>query len=299
MNRFRTLTTALLLAALISTAPAASWTGSVHNVTDGSSWWIHRQSGTMKLNISSSVEGEIAPIAVTPAGRVLSPHYSGMADLDANDVRLQERTAALEGTYSSEEQISLKAEAEASVNRTYSKPAGSNVWTITLEENWPVALNASRTVDYVGKNINDRDRAGNSGDSVGASFLYNKELSRERNVALRLERLNATVIATNDTIISVDVFPTRSTVYYITSHSTGIADLRYRQLDSRGDLINLGEERYSGTYDITRKVEMESVYTNDTDEKDWLSCCVGGCSDLDPCEIASWGEVGVFDCACS
>lgn len=299
MNQSRVLTAALLFAALISTASAASWTGDVHNVTDGSSWWIHRQSGTMRLDFSGSVEGEIAPIAVTPAGRVLAPYYSGLTDLDANDVRLRERTAALEGTYSSEELISLRAEAEASVNRTYSKPAGSNVWTITWEENWPVTLNASKTVDYLGKNINDRDCAGNNGDSIGANFLYNKELSQERNVALRLDGLNATVVATNDTIISADVFPTRSTVYDITSHSTGIADLKYRQTDSRGEVINFGEERYSGTYDITRKVEMELVYTNETNKTDWLSCCVGGCSDIDHCDLASWGEAEVFDCVCS
>jgi len=289
----------LLLAGLISSASAVSYTFGVDNVTDGSSWWIHRQSGTIGFDLSGSVEGEIAPIAVTPAGRVLSPYYSGLADLKADDVRLRQRTAALEGTYSSEELIKLRAEAEADVNRTYFKPAGSDVWTITLEENWPVSLNASKTVDYLGKNINDRDCAGNNGDSIGASFLYNRELSRERNVALRLDRLNATVVATNDTIISADVFPTRSTVYDITSHSTGIADLKYRQTDSRGEVVNFGEERYSGTYDINRKVEMESVYTNETNKTDWLSCCVGGCSDLDPCLLVSWGEAGVFDCACS
>jgi len=182
---------------------------------------------------------------------------------------------------------------------TYAKPAGSDIWTITWEENWPVTLNASKTVDYVGRNINDRDRAGNSGDLVGASFLYNKELSRERNVALRLDGLNATVIATDEQILRADVFTTRSTVYDITSHSTGIADLKYSQVDSQGEVLNLGEERYSGTYDITRKVEMVSIDTNETDEKDWLSCCVGGCSDLDPCSLASWGETGVFDCVCS
>ena len=286
------------MAGLISSASGASYTFGVDNVTDGSSWWIHRQSGTIGFDFSGSVEGDIAPITVTPAGRVLSPYYSGMADLDANDVRLKERTAALEGTYSSDEIITLRAEAEADVNRTYTKPAGSEVWTITLEENWPVTLNASKTIDYLGKNINDRDCAGNNGDSVGANFLYNKELSRERTVALRLDRLNVTVVATNDTIISADVLPTRSTVYDITSHSTGIADLRYRQTDSRGEVINLGEERYSGTYDINRKIEMEFVYTNETNKTDWLSCCVGGCSDIDPCDLASWGESRVFDCAC-
>ena len=289
----------LLMAGLISTASAASYTLDVDNVTDGSSWWIHRQSGTIGFDLSSSVEGDIAPITVTTAGRILSPYYSGMADLDANDVRLRERTAALEGTYSSDELIKLRADADASVNMTYVKPAGSDIWTITLEENWPVTLNASKTVDYVGRNINDRDRAGNSGDLVGASFLYNKELSRERNVALRLDGLNATVIATDEQILRADVFTTRSTVYDITSHSTGIADLKYSQVDSQGEVLNLGEERYSGTYDITRKVEMVSIDTNETDEKDWLSCCVGGCSNLDPCSLASWGETGVFDCVCS
>ena len=289
----------LLLVGLISSASAASWTFGVDNVTDGSSFWISRQSANMSFDLSGSVEGDISPIAVTPAGRVLSPYYSGMADLDVNDVRLKERTAALEGTYSSEELISLKAEATASVNRTYSKPAGSNVWTITLEENWPVTLNASKTVDYLGKNINDRDRAGNNGDLVGSSFLYNTELSRERDVALRLERLNATIIATNDTIISADVLATRSTVYDTTSRSTGIADLRYRQIDSRGEVVNLGEERYSGTYEITRRIEMELSYAKETNETDWLSCCVGGCSDTDPCDLTSWGEAGVFDCVCS
>jgi hypothetical protein len=298
MNGIRVLTTMLLLAALISTASATSYTFGVDNVTDGSSWWIHRQSGTMKLDLASSVDGDIAPIAVTPVGRILSPYYSGLADLEANDVRLQERTAALEGTYSSEELISLKAEAEADVNLTYAKPSGSDVWTINLEERWPVTLNASRTVDYLGKNINDRDCTENNGDSVGSTFLYNAELSRERNAFLRLDRFNATVVATNDTIVSADVFATRSTVYDTKSHSTGIADLRYRQIDSREDLINLGEERYTGTYDITRRVEMESVYNNTMNETDWLSCCVGGCTDLDPCSLVSWGEVGVFDCAC-
>jgi hypothetical protein len=288
----------LLLAGLISSASAASYTFGVDNVTDGSSFWISRQSANMSFDLTSSVEGEIAPIAVTPAGRVLSPYHSAHADIDANDVRLKERTGALEGTYSSEELINLKADASASVNRTYFKPAGSDIWTITLEENWPVTLNASRTVDYLGKMINDRDCAGNNGDAVGSSFFYNTELSRERDVALRMERLNATVIATKDTIISTDVFATRSTVYDTTSRSTGIADLRYRQTGSRGDVINLGEERYSGTYEITRRIEMELAYANETNETDWLSCCVGGCSDTDPCGLPV-GGVGLFDCVCS
>ena len=298
MNRYRALTTALLLAGLISGASAASYTFGVDNITDGSSFWITRQSANISFEMESSVEGDIAPIAVTPSGRVLSPYYSGSSDLAANDVRLQERTAALEGTYSSQEMIDLLAKTSGGVNRTYFKPAGSEIWTITLTESWPLRLNASKTTDYLGKMINDRDSAGNNGDVVGSSFLYNPELSRERNVAMRLDRLNATVIATNDTIISTDVYPTRSTVYDTASHSTGIADLRYRQVGEGGRLINLGEERYEGTFDITRRVEMEFVYTNKTNKTDWLSCCVGGCSDLDPCSFPR-DSAGIFSCVCS
>ena len=40
MDAYRTLTTALLLAGLISSASAASYTFGVYNVTDGSYFWI-------------------------------------------------------------------------------------------------------------------------------------------------------------------------------------------------------------------------------------------------------------------
>jgi hypothetical protein len=43
----------------------------------------------MKFDLSGSVEGDIAPIAVTPTGRSLSPYHSAHADLDANDARLR------------------------------------------------------------------------------------------------------------------------------------------------------------------------------------------------------------------
>lgn len=57
MNRSNALKASLLFAALISTTSAASWIGGVDNVSDGSSWWISRQSATMRLDLTSSVEG--------------------------------------------------------------------------------------------------------------------------------------------------------------------------------------------------------------------------------------------------
>jgi hypothetical protein len=46
----------------------------VYNVTDGSSFRISRESANMALDLSGSVEDDIAPISVTPSGRVLSPY---------------------------------------------------------------------------------------------------------------------------------------------------------------------------------------------------------------------------------
>ncbi len=288
---------ALFLAALISSASAVSWTGGVYNVTDGSSWWIHRQSANLSFDLSSSVEGEIAPI-IGPGGRVLSSFHAHYTDIDVNDVRLKERTAALEGVYSSEDEIKLRADATSSVNMTETKPAGSNVWTITFEENWPVALNASRMIDYTGTGLNDRDCVGNNLDSVGATFLYNKEFSKGRTAGLKLDRMNATVIATDDTIIRADVMPTRSTDYGLESHSTGIADLRYRQTYPDETAHNSGLERYYGTYDIKRNIEMRSVYSDLVNKTDWLSCCIEGCYGMDPVNSGWWSESEVFDCVC-
>ena len=57
MNRSNALKASLLLAALISTTYAASWTGGVDNVSDVSSWWISRQSASLSFGLTSSVEG--------------------------------------------------------------------------------------------------------------------------------------------------------------------------------------------------------------------------------------------------
>ena len=289
----------LLFAALMSTASAVWWSGSVSNVTDGSYWGIYRESGNVSFDLSSSVEGEISAIQVTPAGRVLSAHSSRYTDVKANDVRLRERTAALEGVYSSEEDISLRAESNNTVNMTITKPAGSDVWTVTWSERWPVILDAKRSVKYEGRGINDRDCAGNNLNSVSNNFLYNQEFSMDRTTSLWLDRMNATVKATNDTILQADFMPTMSLDYSIESHSTGIADLGYRQIDTSRSVASYGEERYQGTYDIARAIRMRSNFTNFTEEQDWLSCCLGGCSDIDLEDISLWSESGVFDCVCS
>lgn len=292
----------MTLSLIAANVHAASWSGSV--TTNTTSWSINRESATVGLNLDSSVEGEISPI-VGPGGRILSAYHSYYSNVDANDVRLSERTSALVGRYSAEEVMRLRAESEKAVNLTIIKPAEGN-WIITFIENWPVTLNASKTIDYTGEGINNRDFAGNNLDYAGMNFLYNQELSKDRVANLQLERMNATVVATNknETIISADFMPTKYLGYEITSHSTGIADLKYKQKSSeydfqRSDYVTVSEgmERYVGTYDIDQKIEMRSVYVNTEENTSWLSCCFGGYQDMDA-KDTTWIEPGVFDCTC-
>lgn len=87
--------------------------------------------------------------------------------------------------------------------------------------------------------------------------------------------------------------------YEVQSHSTDIADFRYLQTGTDGSEVNYGEERYLGTYDITRKIGMESNYSKKVNKIDWLYCCIGGCSDVELAYDQTWVESEVFDCVCS
>jgi len=285
---------------LVSIASAASWSGSVD--TNTSSWSIHRQSATAYFEYTDSVEGTISSIQVTPAGRSLRPYISNYADVNFNDVRLRERTAAQEGVYSSEELIKIRAEAEKDVNLTITKPAGSDIWTIKWSESWPVVLNASRSIDYAGKNINHRDYVGNNLDYVGSNYLHNKEFSKDRRADLYLEKMNATILATDERIILAEFMPTKSIDYEIESHSTGIADLIHKFMGAdRTTVISEGEERYEGVFDIRRKIGVQTKYDGPEEEKDWLSCCVGEIfryQDIEPIDSETCREVAFFGGTC-
>ena len=81
-------------------------------------------------------------------------------------------------------------------------------------------------------------------------------------------------------------------------NATGIADLKYRQTYPDETVHNIGLERYYGTHDIKRNIEMRSVYSDLVNETNWLSCCLEGCSGIDPVNSGGWGESEVFDCVC-
>jgi hypothetical protein len=141
---------------------------------------------------------------------------------------------------------------------------------------------------YSGKEINDRDFAGNNKDFTGSDLLYKKELTKDTMFGLLLKRLNATVQATNDAILSADFMPLKEMDYRITARTTGIADMKYRQTGPSYELkhsiyttVNEGDELYYGTYDITRHIHMKSDFQNYTLTYDWLPCnCISGWIDM-------------------
>jgi len=304
----------IVLFVLSSNVSGVYWSSSVD--TNSSHWSIYRQSSNVSFNLSSSVKGNISPLDISPVGsrsRILHPYQSYYANVGNNDVRFKQRTSSLEGSYKSTDEIVMQSFVNPDeINITVDKPAGTDLYTIKYEsEKWPVFIKGSRTLAYSGLGINDRDFEGNSGDFVGASFLYNRELSKQQRTVIWLQKMNATVLATDESILLAEFKPTKYLGYEIKANTTGIADLSYRFRDSKYDVkhqnypaLSQGEERYYGTYDLLRKINMKSVFekSNETDDggDSWLPCCYAGWKDLMPFDKKGFGDAanGVFDCTC-
>jgi hypothetical protein len=58
------------------------------------SWYIYSESSNFSFNYEQSVQGQISPVDYR--GRTLSPFHSFHEDVKINDVRVKERTAAVE-----------------------------------------------------------------------------------------------------------------------------------------------------------------------------------------------------------
>lgn len=289
--------TLLAVATLISVVQGASWSGGIK--TDSDSWYIYRQSANLSFSYEQSVKGQIS--AVDFRGRSLSPFHSYYQDLDVNQVRIKERTAATQGTFSSEEQLRLDSRVNNAVNASWEKPAGSDLWTIDFYEKWPVEIFYSKSMSYSGRGINNLDSVGNNLDFVASSFLYNQEFNKERLLNMSLKRMNATVLATDEAIASSQIRATRDTEYRLDAHSTGIAGFKYRQVDPDGETVNAGDERFVGVYDISKKVRMSSAFNQHQKDDDWLPCCYGGWQDMRYYDQKGFGRSasGVFDCRCA
>lgn len=298
---------ALLLVLLIpfsDIASSESWYGYVKTTED--SWNIYRHSNNMTFQSDQYVEGKISPFQ-GPGGMRMTPYCSYFQEIDLNDVRLGARTAALEGSYRSEEVVNAKAEVRSPVGLNVEKSAQSGIYTIDFIEKWPAEVSVNRSLEYSGRGINNRDFIGNNMDYAFSNLLYNKKLSKDLSAGIALERMNATVIATDDKIILAEEKATRALDFSIEASTTGIADLKYQQLGPEWkkspkiarEILNKGEERYLGSFNITRSILMRSQFDDIRSDNDWLPCCSQGWADMNPYDKKAHSSEGVFDCTCA
>jgi hypothetical protein len=281
-----------------------SWSGYVKTTND--TWSIYRQSRNISFTSDQYIQGKVESFE-GPRGRVLSPYCSNLRDINLNDVRLKERTAAWEGNYSSSEIVEVNAKVNPPIGLDVAKRAGSDVYKIDFYEEWPVNISAYRSLKYSGKGINDRDFAGNNLDFVGANLLYNRELSKDLIINMSLDRMNATVLATDNNIIQAERKATRDLNFRLSTYTTGIADIKYQQTGPKFDsipltdyeILNKGDERYHGSFNLTTSIHMTSRFDDLKPEDDWLPCCSQGWTDMNLLDKRPHSADGIFDCTCS
>jgi hypothetical protein len=266
----------ILILAILQPGASTFWRASIS--TNSSSWSIYRLSDNLSFDSEGSIKGSVSP--VTAKGRILGCYHSRYAHISSNDVHLDERTNAREGRVVSDEITRFRAYSnDNAVINNITKPSGSPVYTFKYWEVWPVLLISRKELDYSGAEINDRDMVYNNLDYVGTSHFYGKELHRSRVCGLDLERMNATVGATDDSLLSYDFMPTKSTLYRDESKASSLTRIKYKQADTdqlSANTINAiqeGDDVFYGDFNINTSLLMRSTYENATHNDPWLELC--------------------------
>lgn len=266
----------LFLASLSIVTYASQW----YEIKEDSTGWTTGYRSTM--NATMTLDG-------FSVGR---GSYSRYTEIDVNHVAMKERISTTNGTIDTKEAIYMHSllPAEEGIyggryidpnwNSTLIKVPGTQTWILTVQEHWPVTLNAARSIDYLGKGISDRESFGNNLDYAAATHLYATDLRNDRSCRMSLETawFQLQMNDTTKTIIA-DLFQPNKTIDYgIISHSNGISTLRYREFSDRRVVAD-GLETYTGTFDIDRHIKMGTNGRNLTDfaeEREglpWLLCC--------------------------
>jgi len=253
------------------------------------------------------VSGKVEPVD-GPNNRSLNAYYSCSSNVNINDVSIKERIAALEGKYKTDEIEAMSARNDNIIQSDIVKPSGSNEYTLTYHEIWPVVMVQLKSIAYSGKEIDAREIAGNNLDYAKADFLYSNDLTKDITIRMGLSRLNATVVATDNGIETAEREATRSTEFKVRASATGISDFSYLQSGPKYtrehifgyEVLNKGDERYYGKYNMTNILEMQSFENNSEPEEGWLSCCEGGWEGMLPSDKVGYGMGGkdIFDCTC-
>jgi len=70
-------------------------------------------------------------------------------------------------------------------------------------------------------------------------------------------------------------------------------------VDVDKEILNEGDERYVGVYDIVKNMRMKSRFETIKKDDDWIPCCSGGFAGMNPLDQGAFKSArGVFDCTC-
>jgi len=191
-----------------------------------------RSQPDIDFKYSGKTKGSISAIEVTPAGRTVKPYHSYFSNIEVGSSQLHERTTALEGRYESEDSKNFSYKQVELFNETITSPLIN--WRIlgTLSiSSW----DTHKTIDYSGKEINDRDYSSSLFKDTSTEFLYNKNFTKDRYFASARNNL-------------------------LKANTTGITDLQFGfsdQINRDPSGISSGisdviiKQRYYGAFNIT------------------------------------------------
>jgi len=255
-----------------------SWFGYVK--TTGNSWSIYRHSSNITFELDQDIKGEVKPFE-GPNGRELTSYCSNFEEMDINDVRFKQRTAALEGNYSSSATVKTKSEVKPPVTLNILRLSDPDIYVIDYYENWPVRTSISKNLEYSGKGINEWDSSGDDHDFISTNQLYSTDLSKKFDITMNQTRMNITVLAVENGVLQADAHPTMDLNYGLSLDATGISDIKYQQ--SAADDLNgipsddygniMIDERYLGLLNMTLSIHMKSQQDKTMQNDTWLPCC--------------------------
>ena len=211
--------------------------------------------------------------------------YSRYGEVGINDVRVRDRTSSPNGTLYYQEGMDVTSKVDednSDVTFSVFKPTGAQDYYITVNEYWPVHIDASRTLDISGKSINDREYFGNNFENAGSSFLYATNLRKDTSLSLDLKgvHFNAIINDTTDQIVKDEFMPNLTLDYNHRSSFTGIATFQVQHSLNRKPVMK-GEQSYWGTFTVTRNINSTTINRTspwfDANESgdNWLSgCCM-------------------------
>lgn len=258
MSFRRFLCTAVLMLLVISLDTASCWRSyEIHEYDTG--WSTGRR---YTMNISMDLYGHALGTG----------EHSRYTEIDINHVSMSERVSAKNGTMEAEDRIALEAAGDnVNTTSTLVKIPGTQNYMLSVNEVFPVVITTSSKIDYRGAGISDRETFINNLDRVGTSYLYTKDLRKDRECDMYLKSawFQLSMNDSTDTIIS-DLFrPNKNIRYSISSHSSGLVMQRYRQYSDKTPASE-GLNSYWGNFDIRSSIDMGSIGKNLGLEESWV-----------------------------